>query len=111
MTRLMWMPERAVDLLAARMDAEGDTPAKALARLVGEDGPAPVVEWRDAVYEPSRTRDSSLLERLRDRLDPTWRRMLWWSAGRRQPRQYSTAPVRLEGEAAKRVEEILARQA
>ena len=53
MTRL-WtlMPERAVDLLAARMAADGDTPATALARLVAEDGPAPVVEWRDAVYRP-----------------------------------------------------------
>ena len=97
----------AADAILSKMTAAGDSPAAALARLVAEDGPAPVVEFDRAFYRPARAREAA--ERLRDRLDPTWRRMLWWRMRCRQPRQYSTALVRLEGDAAERADAIIRR--
>jgi hypothetical protein len=61
----------AADRIVARMVAEGDSPAAAYVRLVAEDGPAPVVGWDRAVYEP--LRPPSIRERL-------WARVgAWWS--------------------------------
>lgn len=52
-------------------------------------------------------------ERLRDAVDPTWRRILWWVTSRRtggslRPRVSSV--TRLDGPAAERAREILARR-
>jgi hypothetical protein len=57
----------------------------------------------------------TLFERLRDALDPYWRRVLWvialpHASVRSKARAHSTAVVRLEGSAARRAEEIFARR-
>jgi hypothetical protein len=55
-------------------------------------------------------------ERIRDALDPLWRRLLWSVAVRRTGARvartpcYDTSVIRLEGEAAHRAREILARR-
>jgi hypothetical protein len=57
------------------------------------------------------------VERLRDAVDPLWRRMLWVAISRRtntavtvRRQLYGTSVTRLQGPAAERAREILARR-